>query len=106
MNEPTREEREDIAWRILNAKADCALRLIEKVVDYIRDADIPMPTMQIMARSTVSGKANEPGAMHALAFYTHEYAEALREQKTAYRMMREDWAEDQRKRSSDETRSE
>ncbi|ARS70886.1 hypothetical protein [Sinorhizobium meliloti] len=102
MEEPTKEERDEIAWRVLNAKADCALRLIEKVIDYLRNDDIKIPTMQIMARSTVSGKANDPGAAYALAFYTHEYAEALREQKTAYRLMREDWANDQRNSSKSE----
>lgn len=102
MDHPSEQEREDISWRILNAKADCTLRLIEKVVDYLRQQDFPIPTMQIMARATVSGKSNDPAAAHALAFFTHEYAEAMREQKAAYRLMREDWAADQRKHSSTE----
>lgn len=101
MEEATRQEREDISWRILNAKADCTLRLIEKVVSYIRDADIPIPSMQIMARSTVSGKANDPGAAHALAFYTHEFSEALRVQQQTFKMMLED-----HRAASSETRPE
>jgi hypothetical protein len=91
MTEATPQERDEIDRRILHAKADCALRLIDRMVGFLRE-DLPgLPTMKDLCGRTVSGKSNDPAAAFALAIYTEDdYAAALVAQRIALGKMLED----------------
>ncbi|MBG21186.1 MAG: hypothetical protein CML31_14740 [Rhizobiales bacterium] len=90
MAETSAEDRINVNLRILHAKADAALRLAEKVSEFVQMAGIPIENFQSMARSIVNGRGGDPAFVFALADYTHEPNDAATVRKRAEKLMFDD----------------
>jgi hypothetical protein len=86
---------EKISDRIAQSKGDCALLLIDRIIEAMRSDGIKIESMGNLCRSVVSGQFNDPAAAYALADFTHEIHEAEKVKREAMRMMVEDERHDQ-----------
>lgn len=95
----TRDEElfEKISDRVAQAKGDCAILLISRIVEALQAKGIPIDDMQELCSSVVSGQQNDPAAEYALADfkYPDSYSAAQNAKAAAWRLMLEDEKQDQ-----------